>query len=117
MLVALMALGLATDGAFARGKGGGGGGRSGGARSGGHHQHHGHGGTRVFLGAGVVAGPALWPWWDYPAYAAPGAPVQYIEKADDAADRDWFYCAGSNAYFPYVGECAGGWQRVPSQPQ
>jgi hypothetical protein len=28
----------------------------------------------------------------------------------------WYYCAGSRAYYPYVSECPGGWQPVPSQP-
>ena len=34
-----------------------------------------------------------------------------------AQPKGWYYCAGSNAYHPYVKECPGGWQRVPAQPQ
>jgi hypothetical protein len=31
--------------------------------------------------------------------------------------QDWFYCPNAGAYYPYVKECAGGWQRVlPQQP-
>jgi len=58
-----------------------------------------------------------------PAYAYPGgamgsaAPQEYIERgaapAPPQARGDWYYCAASQAYYPDVGECASGWQRVP----
>ncbi len=62
-----------------------------------------------------------------PAYAYPGPAVapsagyieQYVPHAAPAPAQvqgDWFYCAGSNAYYPYVRECLEGWQRVPSTP-
>lgn len=72
----------------------------------------------------------------FPAYAVPvpvyafspavvrysPAPV-YIERriaqvgpAPSQAQSDWYYCAGSQTYYPYVKECPGGWQRVPAQP-
>lgn len=28
----------------------------------------------------------------------------------------WYYCPDARAYYPSVGECPGGWQRVPPQP-
>jgi hypothetical protein len=28
----------------------------------------------------------------------------------------WYFCPESRAYYPYVRECAGGWQRVAPQP-
>jgi hypothetical protein len=28
----------------------------------------------------------------------------------------WYYCAESQAYYPYVKECPGGWQQVEPQP-
>jgi hypothetical protein len=28
----------------------------------------------------------------------------------------WYYCPGARAYYPSVGSCPGGWQRVPPQP-
>jgi len=28
----------------------------------------------------------------------------------------WYFCPGANAYYPYVRECPGGWQRVAPQP-
>jgi hypothetical protein len=59
-----------------------------------------------------------------PAYSYPGPAVGpsggYVEQgypqAAPAPQQDWYYCPNSNAYYPYVRECPGGWQRVPSQP-
>jgi len=68
-----------------------------------------------------------------PAYAYPGPavtpPTAYVEQgvpqaappptqAQPQAQRqgDWYFCANANAYYPYVRECPGGWQRVPSTP-
>jgi hypothetical protein len=28
----------------------------------------------------------------------------------------WYWCAGANAYFPYVQTCPNGWQAVPATP-
>jgi hypothetical protein len=62
-----------------------------------------------------------YPYYPY-AYSEPAAPpAEYIERgASQAApaqpQADWFYCAKSNAYYPYVRECPAGWQRVPSTP-
>jgi len=62
----------------------------------------------------------------YPAYAYPPVVVQstppvYVEQgpaqaAPAPAQADWYYCAASRSYYPYVSECPGGWQRVPAQP-
>ena len=125
----LVAAALVTEPVFARG-GRGGGGRSGHAgagraHSGGHHHHHGR--TGVIVGAGVVG---FSPWWGYPAYGVgaypaygvlggyPAAPLQYIERGDASApaEAEWFYCRPLNAYFPYVPECPGGWERVLPGP-
>jgi hypothetical protein len=65
--------------------------------------------------------PAFWPWWDHLAYpeipTAP-IPVQYVERSEQEAQPadHWLYCAKTQGYFPYVGECPGGWERVPSAP-
>jgi hypothetical protein len=73
-------------------------------------------GEPAFLWA--LASSGLRPWWGYPAYgvvsAYPPAPLQYIEKGDGSApaEIEWFYCRPLNAYFPYVAECPGGWERV-----
>jgi len=60
-----------------------------------------------------------------PAYSYPGqamAPAgaymgQGYPQAAPPRQQDWQYCAASNSFYPYVRECPGGWQRVPSQPQ
>ena len=64
-----------------------------------------------------------------PAYAYPGPAVApsagYVEQGYSQAappqvqpqpQGDWYFCADSNAYYPYVRECPEGWQRVPSTP-
>ena len=28
----------------------------------------------------------------------------------------WYYCVASNAYYPYINKCPGGWLRVAPQP-
>ncbi len=68
-----------------------------------------------------------------PVYYPPvqSAPVIYTERRDDLQIRTqeaprnllqnvqaswWYYCADSNAYYPYVNKCPGGWLRVAPQP-
>lgn len=97
----------------------------------GHGYGHGHHGGDVRFG--ITFGVPLYgprfspaPFYGYPAYAyppvviAPAAPPVYIEQGTAAAPAqaqgDWYYCADSRAYYPYVAECPGGWQRVPAQP-
>lgn len=47
-----------------------------------------------------------------PLVAAPPAP-----SAPAAAPASyWYFCAASNAYYPYVNECPGGWQKMLPQP-
>ncbi len=101
------------------------------------HGGYGHGGGWGYgVGLGFALGlPLLWsgyyaPYaYPAPAYAYPGPAMApsgaYVEQSYAQAapqpappqQQDWYYCAGSNAYYPYVRECSGGWQRVPSQPQ
>lgn len=86
---------------------------------------HGRGGRVQFgLHVGVPIG---WYGWHYPPYYypypyyppqviyAPAAPQSYIEREPQA--QWWYYCADARAYYPYVKECPGGWQRVAPQPQ
>jgi hypothetical protein len=68
---------------------------------------------------GVVVPPAYGYWpppYGYlpPAYVVPNPPV-YVERDPPAAPVWWYWCAEANAYYPYVKECPGGWQRVPPQ--
>jgi hypothetical protein len=95
---------------------------------------HYHGGPRTSVGI-VVGAPLYWGWGYYPPYYAPyyyppyyapavvsrQEPTTYIERGDAAAaagpTRDyWYYCPEAQAYYPYVKQCAKGWQRVNPQP-
>lgn len=104
-------------------------------------QYHGHGHRHVH-GGGVRFGISLGfpvyapgfypaPYYAYPApvYAypplvlRPASPPVYVEQgpaqalpAPPQAQGDWYYCAAAKAYYPYVGECPAGWERVPAQP-
>jgi hypothetical protein len=91
-----------------------------------------HRGPRVSIGFGFgypYPYPYYYPPPPYyypPYYPAPVVlqrpPVVYIESSPQAtpsvpaASSYWYYCADSNAYYPYVKECAVGWQRVPPRP-
>jgi hypothetical protein len=85
--------------------------------------------------AGGWWGPGPWTvgWWGSPAWSSawwgPGvwAPVSvpstvvapvFIERsapAEPAPQVWWYWCAESRAYYPYVQQCPGGWQRVAPQ--
>lgn len=70
-------------------------------------------------------GPVYWP----RVYVPPLAPVIvtpppiYIEQAPAAPQVAgtlepgyWYYCGEAQAYYPYVKECPGGWQKVAPAP-
>ena len=98
-------------------------------------QHHRHGYGRA--GVGIYFG-APWPRYYYPpvgypyaypyAYApvvvAPAQPQVYIEQTPAPAQAQpapppenyWYYCNNPQGYYPYVRDCAAGWQRVAPQP-
>ncbi len=102
------------------------GGYRGGYYGGGYYGH-----PRVSVGVGFGFG---WPgYWGYPGYYAPPAyyyppvnvvpasPPVYIERGDARSGpvqpQDyWYYCPETKTYYPYVQQCAGGWQRVAPQP-
>jgi hypothetical protein len=82
---------------------------------------------------GFYFGAPLYGPWYYPppAYYPPYAPVYqsppvYVERGDVPAapaaapappqQSYWYFCAASQAYYPYVNECPGGWQRVTPRP-
>ncbi len=44
-----------------------------------------------------------------PVYSAPA-------RTRSTTGATWYYCRKSNAYYPYVRTCAGGWERVPAVP-
>jgi hypothetical protein len=96
-----------------------------------HGRHGGHVRFGVFVGA-----PAFWyypsPYYYAPRYyydpgvTVPYSPPEYIERGDaqtapeqavpEQARAYWYYCADAKAYYPYVKQCPGGWQRVAPQP-
>ncbi len=86
---------------------------------------HAHGPrTRAHIGLHFGV-PLAWPFWGYPYYyppyqpnvvVVPQEPTVYVERQDAAVAGYWYYCAGAGAYYPYVRECPGGWQRVAPRP-
>ena len=64
--------------------------------------------------------PAYYPYSYYPPVVS--APPTYVEQGvaqsstPALASGYWYYCNGADAYYPYVRECPGGWQRVAPQP-
>lgn len=93
-----------------------------------HHRGHAHFG--VFIGAPLVFAPWYYsayypaPYYYPPVVAYPPQPTTYVEQGQEAApapavpraDAYWYYCPAAKAYYPYVSQCAGGWQRVSPQP-
>jgi hypothetical protein len=104
-------------------------------------QHRGHGGARFgfYFGAPMYAPyyPSYYAPYYPPSYYYPPAPIVYTAppvyveqspvqaapapapaqpQAQAQPQGEWFYCAASKAYYPYVSECPAGWQRVPAQP-
>lgn len=100
-----------------------GGGRWGG-RGGGHWGGHRH--FRPHIGL-FIGAPLFAPWYysPPPAYyppvvVAPPSPPVYIERGYDEApargENYWYYCEDSQAYYPYVKRCPGGWRKVLPEP-
>lgn len=103
----------------------------------GHRKHGWHGGHHSYGYSGIrfglsIGGPL---WWGAPVYyprtyyyysppvvAVPASPPVYIERGDAQPAPEpgsanwWYYCQNPAGYYPYVRQCPGGWQRVPSQP-
>ncbi len=141
--LAIILIGSITSGsAWARGGGGHGGGGFGGGYHGGGHGWghygggwgHGHWGYYGGIGIGVYGFPGYYGWPYYPPYyppyyayppaviTAPSSPPVYIEQgggqpAPQNQSGYWYYCRGSQAYYPHVKQCPGGWQQVAPQPQ
>jgi hypothetical protein len=95
--------------------------------------------SRIGISIGVPLGIGFgyygygYPYYPYyPRYYYPGyypaplvveRPPVYVEQQPapqvqqpQAPTGSWYYCHESGAYYPYVQECAGGWQRVAPQP-
>ena len=86
-------------------------------------------GVGFYFGVPLAGFPYYYPpYYHYypPYYPAPVVvqtqPAVYLEHspvqfAPQPAQHYWYYCADSRAYYPYVKDCPGGWQRVSPQPQ
>jgi hypothetical protein len=92
---------------------------------------------RARIGVGLYFGVPLagWGYYGYPYYPhypyypsypasvvyVPSQPTTYIQQEPvqpSYAPQSgyWYYCGDARAYYPYVKECPGGWQRVAPQP-
>jgi hypothetical protein len=98
--LALAAIAFDTE---AGGRRGGGSARA----SSGAHRHHFH--SRVFIGGGFYAWPRSY--YSGPGYYYPGG-YYYPPVAPLTEPQYWYYCPESAAYYPYVQDCAGGWEPV-----
>ncbi|MDR3415148.1 MAG: OmpA family protein [Nevskia sp.] len=61
-----------------------------------------------------------WPYYgpSYYYYYPPPPAVVYqapVVTTVQVPAGYWYYCPAARMYFPYVQECAGGWQAVPAQ--
>ncbi|HKU71619.1 MAG TPA: hypothetical protein VJQ51_12330 [Burkholderiales bacterium] len=98
-----------------------------------HHGGHGHARVGVFIGAPLFYSPWYYPYGYYPApyyppvaYPSyPSGPTTYVEQGQpeaapaqrsDSNSNYWYYCPEAKAYYPYVKQCAAGWQKVSPQP-
>ena len=88
-----------------------------------------------YWGSGYWGGPGYWGsgYWAPPTvvYAPAPEPRVWVERdqastaqvppvtsnTNPNAQQWWYWCASSRGYYPYVSNCAEGWQRVAPQPQ
>ena len=72
----------------------------------------------------VVGG--LWYFYPEPIYPYPDPYVPPVVVVNPAPQSDmpsvpppaqnWYYCAASKSYYPYVSSCPAGWKTVPATP-
>jgi hypothetical protein len=86
-------------------------------------------GGRVFVSPSIVVPfGAYWgPYWgSYPyaypyryPYAYPPVVVQPSPQVivQPPPSQYWYYCDSPQGYYPYVGQCPGGWRLVSPTPQ
>jgi hypothetical protein len=97
-------------------------------------------GSRGHIGIGVYLGtPYLYPYYPYPSpyyypysyyppvVITPAQPPVYIEQQEvqpapqqippsAPATYFWYHCDKPEGYYPYIKECAAGWQKVEPTP-
>ena len=97
---------------------------------GGHHNGFGYGALGLGLGLGIGDGVGNYYGgynnygYGYPptVVTVPTAPPIYIQQApappvvQQIQSNYWYYCESSKSYYPYVRECASGWQQVEPTP-
>jgi hypothetical protein len=83
------------------------------------HGYRGHGyrGPRVFISPRIVVpfGTYWSPYWEsysYPPVVIAPSPRVYAQPSP----LYWYYCEHSQAYYPYVQQCPGGWRPVTPTP-
>ncbi len=67
-----------------------------------------------YWGPGYVLPPSVIG-YGAPAVVAQSPPLEYVERDPPAEPIWWYWCNDARAYYPYVKECPGGWQRVAPQ--
>lgn len=67
---------------------------------------------RIYVPGPVIVTPP--PVYIEQAPVVPAAPA--VPPAAAPEPGYWYYCSDAKAYYPYVKECPGGWQRVAPQP-
>jgi len=88
---------------------------------GGGHWYGGWGWGWPYYGLGLATGAFLsYPHYPYAPYAytptySP-SPRVVVREREPAMDTWYYYCRKSDAYYPYVGRCPGGWEKVPIVP-
>jgi hypothetical protein len=84
-----------------------------------------HGG-RARVGFGFYFGGPAWyyppPYYYYPpVVAVPSEPTVYVERGNSYSPPEqsqgyWYFCPETKTYYPYVSQCAKGWQKVSPTP-
>jgi hypothetical protein len=78
------------------------------------HFDGGHFHSRIFIGGAFFA-PFYYPPPYYDPYYYYAPPVEYVEPSPAPPQQYWYYCPSAGAYYPYVRDCPGGWQKVLPQ--
>ncbi|MEI9987510.1 MAG: hypothetical protein WDN69_32845 [Aliidongia sp.] len=74
----------------------------------------------VFIGFGVPVYPGPYYYGPPVVYGAPIAypppPAAAPQPSLAPQPQQWYYCSSPAGYYPYVQNCASGWQAVPATP-
>ena len=75
------------------------------------------GGMRYFFEAPIYPYPLVVPeiGFEVPVVVQPPPPAPvYVQPTADP--NYWYYCENPRGYYPYIGQCPGGWMKVVPQP-